>query len=346
MTRSFAILSVAILGCAVGVRAQGVPLPPDPHELATGHVQVPSTPSERAAALSLLERAKQNAEVHAPGGSPFNIRISFNSTGAGNTFSGPGSMTELWFSGRQWRYDQNLASYSETRLSSQGRIVAKATDSLPLHVSMLRAAMFAPIGGNPSNSLLRIAPAQWEGRAVSCFLLSGNTDRAAAGRQWDETEYCVDNASGLLQIFSRAPGTYVVYGYKENLQFHGRQVPDQVTIFVSGSSVLDAKVAIEDANPADAKLTAATGEMAPTPVNDMNVRFPMPAKSPLAGSFIKPVIVNAVIDKQGKVVEAEVGAASDPALASPALDMVRSANFGPSGTWRQAYINVQFSGTH
>src|SRR5437764_1496524 len=103
MKRSSVILLIAGLTSTLALSGQSVPVPPDPHELATGPVQIPSTPSERAAALSLLERARQNAEMHVPGGSPFNIRISFNATGAGNTFSGPGSMTELWFSGRQWR---------------------------------------------------------------------------------------------------------------------------------------------------------------------------------------------------------------------------------------------------
>jgi len=277
-----------------------------------------------------------------PGGAPFNIKIAFNASGD-TSFTGPGTITELWYSGRQWRYDQKLADYSETRMSSNGRVSAKGTESLPLHVGMLRAAMFWPVGGNPSNGALRSAEAKWNGRPVTCFLLSANNEvKASPGRQWEETEYCVDKESGLLQIYSRAPGTYVVYDYAGNLQFHGRQVPDQIAIFVSGKSVLEGKVTIEDANPADANLTADAG-MVPAPVNNMNMRFPLAALNPAAGSGIQPVIVNATIDTKGNVVEAEISAASNPALASSALDVVKNAKFGPAGAWRQAYINVRFT---
>jgi hypothetical protein len=337
------LLTTVLGGAVIAAGSESVPVPSDPHELVTGTVQVPSTPADRATAFGLLERARQNADMHMPGMSPFNVKINFNATGDG-AFTGPGSITELWFSGRQWRYDQSLGSYSETRISSKGRVSAKGIDALPLHVVMLRSAMFWPVGGNPSNSALRTAAAQWNGHPVTCLLLSNGGDPSAAGRLWEETEYCVDNASGLLQIYSRAPGTYVVYNYSSSVQFHGRQVPDEITIFVGGKSVLEGKVGIEDANPADSTQIAAEAGMVATPVNNMNMRFPLFAESHAAGSAVKPVIVNATIDTKGQVVEAEVSIASDPSLASSALDLVRKSNFGAAESWRQAYINVRFAG--
>jgi len=207
---------------------------------------------------------------------------------------------------------------------------------------MLRAAMFWPVGSNPSNDALRTASAVWNGRPVTCMLLSGRTPSSAPGRTWEETEYCVDNASGLLQIFSRAPGTYVVYSYSGNLQFHGRQVPDQLAIFVNGEAVLNGQVTIKDADPSEASLTMPDASMSASGMNAYSVRFPMFAGSVPNSGINKSVIVNATIDTQGKVAEAEISAASDPSLASAALDFVRKAEFGQSTSWRQAYINVKF----
>lgn len=335
------VLFSTIISAGLAFSAESVPVPTDPHELASGPVEVASTPAERAAAFGLLERAKQNADMHMPGGAPFNVKVNFTASGSG-AFTGPGTITELWFSGRQWRYDQSLAGYSESRVSTNGRIAAKGIESLPLRVAMLRSAMFWPVGGNPSNSSVRTASAQWNSHPVTCLLLSGMAPVETPGRLWEETEYCVDNASGLLQIFSRAPGTYVVYGYAGNLQFHGRQVPDQITMFVGGKSVLDGTVSIADANPADASTIAADSSMVQTPTNGMNMRFPL-LGNPEAGTVYKPVIVNVTINRQGQVVEAEVSAAADPSLGSQALEMVKKANFAPSESWRQAYINVRFS---
>jgi hypothetical protein len=280
--------------------------------------------------------------MHIAGMAPFNLKIGFNA-GGDASFTGPGTISEVWFSGRQWRYDQSLAAYSETRISTGGVISAKGIDALPLRVVMLRGAMFWPVGGNPSNSPMRTAAAQWNGKPVTCFLLSGMAPTATPGRLWEETEYCVDNASGLLQIYSRAPGTYVVYGYSGNIQFHGRQVPDQITIFVAGKSVLEGKVTIEDVNPSDATAIAVEAGMVSTQVNNMNMRFPLMGNA-AAGTVYKPVIVNATIDTQGQVVEAEISAAADAGLAGSALDMVKKSNFGPFASWRQAYINVRFAG--
>jgi hypothetical protein len=40
-----------------------------------------------------------------------------------------------------------------------------------------------------------------------------------------DLEYCIDNASGLMQVHSIAPGTYFVYDYSGNQQYHGRIEP-------------------------------------------------------------------------------------------------------------------------
>src|SRR5262249_60861173 len=69
------------------------PVPPDSHELVTGATQVPSTPEERSAVLSLLERARQNADLHAAGSAAFNLRLNF-SAGGNAQQTGAGEMEE------------------------------------------------------------------------------------------------------------------------------------------------------------------------------------------------------------------------------------------------------------
>jgi hypothetical protein len=90
------------------------PVPADPHELVTGATQMASSPQDRANAMALLERSRQNSDLHMPGGSPFVLNLSFNVTGGSQT--GTGEISETWLSGRQWRYDQTLAARGESRL--------------------------------------------------------------------------------------------------------------------------------------------------------------------------------------------------------------------------------------
>src|SRR5262245_19843979 len=76
-------------------RPQTAPVPSDSYELVTGATQVPSTPEERSAVLDLLERARQNADLHAPGGAAFSLHVTFNASGNVHA-TGSGDMEETW----------------------------------------------------------------------------------------------------------------------------------------------------------------------------------------------------------------------------------------------------------
>jgi hypothetical protein len=166
------------------------------------------------------------------------------------------------------------------------------------------------------------------------------------GRLWEEEEYCIDNATGAIQILSIAPGTYTVYGYSRNQQFHGRLIPDRITISVAGATILDAQMDMTDSTVVNA------GQLAPKPemlANGPVITLMLPTRfaldSPVASptGMVQPVIVHAQISADGSVVEAELCAASNSSLAQSALDLVRQTTFPPTGiTQRQAYINVRF----
>jgi hypothetical protein len=86
----------------------------------------------------------------------------------------------------------------------------------------------------------------------------------------------VDNNSGLLQIYSRAPGTFAIYGYTQGLQFHGRSMPDHIAIFVGGVQTVDAQlVSVADPNAADTATLKAEAGMQRTGMAVMNQRFPL-----------------------------------------------------------------------
>ena len=123
-------------------------------------------------------------------------------------------------------------------------------------------------------------------------------------RQWVETEYCLDNASGLLLVSSIAPGAYAVYGYGANLQFHGRAVPDRITFYEAGAEALDAQLSIADAEFPDPGLMQPTQQMISNgPAIQLGAleRFAFSVSSPLAAGSVMPVIVQAEIGVEGNV---------------------------------------------
>ena len=190
-------------------RAQGAPVPPgtlvapvpqDPHEPVTTHVTTAATPGDRANLLALLERAKQNADLHMPGTAPFSLAVTFVA-GGDVTYVGSGELTETWLSGQSWRWTANLGNYSQVRIGSGMRgFDEQQVRVIPMRVKMLRQALFWPIGGNTSTVMLRKAAVQWNGKPTTCILIGKPYSPSVSGRDWTETEYCIDNASGLLQV--------------------------------------------------------------------------------------------------------------------------------------------------
>jgi beta-lactamase regulating signal transducer with metallopeptidase domain len=326
-----------------------VPLPPDPHELVTGAVRAVATPADRAAALSLLDRARQNGNSHAAGTPPFRFDVSFNAGGPSD-YTGTGTLTETWLSGQSWRWTVDLGGYSLVRVDSGGLTVEdKHVSQIPMRALMLRNAIFWAMQSPPFQ--IRTASATWNGKPATCLLLSGMAGPATQtqSRLWEEAEYCIDNASGLLQIHSIAPGTYTVYGYSRDLQFHGRTMPDRITIYVAGAQVVDAQFNITDAGTVDPALLTPTPEMianGPVIQTMLPSRFPIDVPNPFPSKTIQPVIVHADVDQAGIVLEEELSAASDPALAQAALDLVGKMNLPHAAfAQRQEYINVRFHPT-
>ncbi len=324
-------------------RLSSVPTPPDPYEPVTGPIQVAS-PVDRGAALALLERARQNALTHRAGTPPFRLEVSF-SAGGHSEYTGTGHFTETWLSGQKWLWTANLGAYSGARSAGFGMAAGeKYPGVIPMRIQMLRNAIFWAVVPIP-DSQIRVASVQWNGRPATCIMSSRMAEPAERTRLWEESEHCVDNASGLLQVHWIAPGTYSVYSYNRRTQFHGQTMPDRIAIYVNGAQVIDAQVSLTDAGSPDESQLRPTPEMmaaGPAATLVSWTRFAIDIPNTSISGLAKPVIVHACVDGSGNVVEEEPSSISDPALAQQALELVKKTRFGATGTQRQMYINVRF----
>ncbi len=328
---------------------QLAPVPSDQLELASGATQVPDTPQERTRVLNLLERARQNGDLHAPGSAAFTLKVNFNASG-NVLFTGSGEMEETWLSPLSFRWSARLGDFELTRISARGALFDdKAAEFIPMRLHMLRDAIFWPINFQQAHTLVRTASANWKGKDVTCILTSGEMADATPtpGRRWIEREYCIDQKSGLMQVLSDAPGIYVVYDYSNALQFHGRSLPGQISIVEGRRTVLEANLAISDADANNPGLLTPMPQMRNTvgPLLSGTMRFPQIIRTAPGTSTVQPVIVHAILDRDGKVVDAELVENSDSAQSQSALDLVKRSSYGQAERGRlqrEAFINVKF----
>ncbi|HEY6338252.1 MAG TPA: hypothetical protein VIW68_07140 [Candidatus Sulfotelmatobacter sp.] len=335
------------------------PLPYDPLELATGPTVVPDTPEKRALLLNLLERARQNSGMHTPGTAPFTIKVSFNSvsfkTAGDSKNTGYGEVEETWLNGQTWRWSARLGDYSQLRIFYEGAAYDdKPKGFMPLRLQMVRNAVFWPVGGNFASALLRMATASFQGTDLACTLISrgGNDATATPGRRWEETEFCIDPKTGLLRTHSEAPGIYAIYEYEGALQFHGRTIPRQISVVEGGETVLQIHVdSMEDANPDPAQFVPTRKMLSHGPGAIMVGPFRFPQFVPAPAGYngqVQPVIVHAILDQKGKVLDAEVVQSSDSALVAAALGVVWHSTYPAAlalapPRQREAFINVKFT---
>lgn len=328
------------------------PLPGDPLELATGPTLVVDTPAKRQAIVRLLHQAHQNTALHTPNGAPFTMKVSFTSSGQ-TRYLGSGETEETWASVKSWGWTAHLGDYSQLRIFYNGAAYDQNPSTIPLRLHMLRNAVFAPLPMRPPQGLIRVASASWDGRDLMCILTSGaqSDPTPTPGRRWVETEYCVDPKSGLLQIFSEAPGIYVVYDYSDALDFHGHTLARQIVVIEGGSPVLQIHLdSIADgADPASLVPTAQMMAQGPAAMITGPMRFPQPGgvAPALSAGTIQPVIVHAIIDENGKVLDAEALQTSNAALSNAALQLVLRSQYprqapGTLPRQREAFVNVKF----
>jgi hypothetical protein len=333
----------------------GTRIPDDPMELATGSIQVAITPQQRASILGLLEQAREDRNLWAPGTPPYTLHVSFDSIG-GTVSSGPGEMEETWMSPILFRWSAQMTGYSIDRLFYRGLLYDNKTPGpMPLRLQMVRMALEWPLpsGGAGPRTLLRYATTTWNGSPATCVLLSwgGNPPTPTAGRRWQETEYCIDSKSGLLDTYSPVPAFYVAYDYGSAVNFHGHALPNQIAEYEGGVKVLQVHVdSITDAGSGDpAMFTPSAGMSSPGAIMAGPIRLAAFVSAPSAatGGSIQRVIVHATLENDGKVLEAESVESPDPSLSQAALSFVERTKFPIRARaklpfQREVLINVHF----
>jgi len=331
---------------ALNTTSAAPPIPFDAHEPVTGNIQIASTAADRSTLLALFERASQNSKLHIAGLPPWKFDVSFSAQSASGSSSG--RLTETWLNGQRWRWTIDQPGYSLARVASRaGTVEEQHVTGIPMRAQMLREAIMWAVQGGPFNSQLRSAQISFNGKPTTCILASAVTgaDAQTQSRLWDESEYCIDNASGLMLVHSIAPGTYFVYDYSANQQFHGRTEPSRISIYVAGAQVADAQFTMTDAGQVDDALLTPTPAMianGPVIVTASPQRSGIMLPNPL-GTGAQTVIVHTVVNGAGNVVEAELSAASDPALVQIALEFVKKANLPHQfSSQSQDYVTVRF----
>jgi hypothetical protein len=177
------------------------------------------------------------------------------------------------------------------------------------------------------------------------------------GRRWVEVEYCVEPSTGLLRVYSEAPGIYAVYDYAEPLEFNGHVLPRRISVTEAGQNVLNVRLeSIAEPAPADiAQLTPSPSLASAGPGHalSMPIRFPQFTAAPASyKGDVHPVIIHAILDSDGRAIDQEPLQTSDSALTEAAMDLVRNRNFAATlGTGnrrfarlqREVFIDVKFS---
>jgi len=345
-THCFGILAASLF--SLPLLAQTNPPPFDPHEMVTHEPRTLTKPADRSAAVDLLEHARRLYDLRDTK-TPYSLRVTFETTGAAQS-EGVGTMEEISDGGSHWRWSTELQDSRVVRIGSEGKVYGTSpAEPVPLRVQMLRAALHWPIIRFPGSSAMREAQVSRDGKQMTCLLLSGSIPPNPAPRSWVENEYCIDPATGLLQMWSDAPGIFAVYDYEGSTEFHGHILPQQLFIYEEGRLAVQARVeSLTDVQELNAEVFKPTPEMVEAGGSFMLAtpnRFPMrvdPTDGPTSPLF-QPVIVHAILDAQeGRVLDAEPLQTGDRELSRAAMDLVRSTTFPPSGFQQEVFINVQF----
>ena len=327
--------------------AQTNPPPPDPHELVTHQPRVLTKPTERSAAIALLDGARQDLNMHIFGA--YELKASFQTSG-GTQQEGEGTMEEL-SNGPQWRWSAQLAGVTVVRVGGDGHVYGtNPAEPVPLRIQQIRAALHWPILRNSGPaSVIREADVKRDGKPVTCLLLSAAVPDNPAPRAWVEEEYCIDPATNLLQMWSAAPGVFAEYDYADAAEYSKHVLPRQISIFEGGALVAQTRVeSFGDPGKIDASAFQPGPEM--TDVGESFTlsgprRFPMrvdPSDAPTS-TYFQPVIVHATLDaKEGRVLEAEPLENSNPDLSRAAMELVKSTSFEATGFQQEVFISVQF----
>ena len=310
------------------------PVPRDPLELTTSQSEVAGTPASRALALDLLARARSNFALRS-GRQGYDLKVSFTVDSQGETnHDGSWEMEDLFSPGKGHRWTATTASgYTITSVAAAGKVYGEGTASaVPLRLLEARGALFDPLQSPAyaDHGSIRTSPAIFHGAPVTCLLLSRsrNTANPASGRDWEESEECIDTQSGLLQVHSEVPGRYAVYDYADGPQLGGHILPRTVTISEAGRLVSTISVESLQGTTADPAVFVPSDAMRAKGEAVAMTSATKISRIQGQGVTLHPVCVFGMVTPAGRLVEAHTLQPSDP-NSRAALEDARKIDFSP-----------------
>jgi hypothetical protein len=312
------------------VWAQNVPLeslaqprvPEDSLELVTGEAQPVQNAEQRAAAVTLLDRAHALSNVRAQA---YHLKTTLTVSGSASS-DGVWTLDDISPAHEVYRWAAQGPSYSVVNLYTGGVLYSsQPSGGVPLRLAQARAAVFFNYAAIGPHALVRTATATLNGAELNCIVFERNSRAkpAAGGRRWEDSEYCVEAHSGLLITWSPAPGVYVLYDYSNAVSFHGRTIPGGFTITAAGRTVVTARVeGVTDPGNADPSLFDPS-TLSQTGVGSLMTQ-PWHVSSFVGGGAnagaLQEVVVHGMLTPGGELTETEVVASSNASLNQPALD--------------------------
>ena len=319
------------------------PVPRDPLELVTSLPETINTPEARARLFALLIRGINNQAFPVPSPMdqadfrsllPYTLKISFTASGQG-VQGGIGDMEETRNSSGARRWTGQLGDYSLTRVIPDRWYDMGSPGPIPLRLAMARRYAFGfpvgPIIKSPAafaSRSVRTANVTLHGVPVTCILIAAEAT-TAPGRDWSESETCVDPELGVFRLFSQAPGMYAVYDYDKTSTFHGHTTPARVTVTIAGSEALQGSIAVLDPDSSlDPTLFKPTSQMTTGGAGLVETRQLVQLRNAtLSSGEVQPVVVHATIAPEGSVIEAEALQAPDSTLSRSAVDLVKNTKY-------------------
>jgi hypothetical protein len=202
----------------------------------------------------------------------------------------------------------------------------QSSEAIPSRLAQVREAIFFVYPAMGLYLSLRTANGYLDGIQLSCVLTApGFAGTSSSGeRGWEESEYCVNAASGLLMTHSPAPGLYIRYHYTNAIPFHGKTIPGGFIITEAGRTITQAKTqSVSDPAGVDpalfqpAGLTAlGVGSIMTSPVH---ARARVGAAGD-GGGVLNMVALQGVSSPDGHVSEVEIFASTNPSLSQAALN--------------------------
>lgn len=344
VSRLFPILSVFCASAfAAGFDFETIPRPPlapDALELVTGDAQPVQDAQQRIAAIGLLDKAKGLSNIRAQ---PYALRTSFTASG-GLASDGTWALEDIAPKGGGYRWTAQGPNYSATNLypesTANGLYGNQPSGILPLRLLQVRSAIFFIFPGVGPQASVRTATGVLNGAQQNCVLIVIGAGKRtfAGGRNWEESEYCVDAQTGLLSQYSPAPGLFVRYDYSSGIRFHNKFIPTAFSISENGHVVAEARTigvtdppARTDAMFDTAGLTVLGAGRAMNP--GLNSAIPVFAPGQLfrtlnANAAMQAVTLHGNLAGDGALSEVEILASSDPGLNQAAITQANSLALG------------------